>query len=471
MGTRICGDVLLVPIALKGHLNPMMYVAKMLMKRGLTMTMVISEDEASLMDSHMKGPDMDGFHLELVGSRKRRHHSSLLANSDNFGVACTPYFERILGVQQAGGEGPRCMIADQFMGWSQSWATKLKIPRYVSIVSPATFGYAMYMHSENIARGILEKEGDPEVHIPGIPTLHLDDLSGSARRYPEFITSSGDTFDESAGVLCNTFYDLEAVAIDSFNAQMRTKGAKEDKVFAIGPMLPPEFFSEGTFQGTATDVACIQWLDKRPAGSVVYVAFGSGQYLSQPQMLELANGLEASGESFLWVVLLQPDRNGKIPDIGSLLPSGFLKRTEDRGLVYPEFAPQLQILSHPATGGFVSHCGWNSTLESICRGVPMVGWPMGAEQKLCCRVVVDQAKVAVEVRHKLNNKAMVYAAEVEAALKVLMKEPKGQELKKNALELQKLARAAVGPDGSSTENLERLIDHIKSRDSRILKTQ
>lgn len=156
-------------------------------------------------------------------------------------------------------------------------------------------------------------------------------------------------------------------------------------MLSIGPMLPPAFFSEGTFVGgTAKNSECLKWLDTQRVSSVLYIAFGSITYLSAAQIQELAHGLEASQVPFLWILRVKSS-NGQSGDVTKLLPPGFQERTKERGLVHAEFAPQLQILSHPATGGFLTHCGWNSCLESICRGIPTVGWPMWAEQGLSCR--------------------------------------------------------------------------------------
>lgn len=155
----------------------------------------------------------------------------------------------------------------------------------------------------------------------------------------------------------------------------------------IGPMLPPAFFEEDVFGEKAQKSKCLRWLDTRRPSSVLYIAFGSWAFLSPPQIQELAHGLEASQVSFMWILRLEEGAG----DVAQLLPPGFCDRTQDRGFVHSEFAPQLQILSHPATAGFLTHCGWNSSLESICRGVPMLGWPMHAEQGICCRSVSIQS--------------------------------------------------------------------------------
>jgi hydroquinone glucosyltransferase len=127
-------------------------------------------------------------------------------------------------------------------------------------------------------------------------------------------------------------------------------------------------------------------------GSVLYVYFGSGGTLSTEQTTELAAGLEASEQKFLWVVHFPSDKDRSAGYFGtssaehgnddplSYLPEGFVERTSGTGLAVPLWAPQVEILNQPAVGGFLSHCGWNSTLESAAAGVPMVAWPLFADQ-------------------------------------------------------------------------------------------
>ncbi|KAK1684053.1 hypothetical protein QYE76_044901 [Lolium multiflorum] len=144
---------------------------------------------------------------------------------------------------------------------------------------------------------------------------------------------------------------------------------------AIGPILAPPTSSD-----SQDDASIIQWLDACPPRSVLYVSFGSQNSISADQMTELALGLEASGRPFLWV--LRPPvgldaTDGFKPE---WLPAGFEVRTtlRNRGLLVRGWAPQVRILAHPSTGAFLSHCGWNSILESLCHGVPLIGWPLGA---------------------------------------------------------------------------------------------
>ena len=132
---------------------------------------------------------------------------------------------------------------------------------------------------------------------------------------------------------------------------------------------------------------CILWLNKQAPRSVLYISFGSSATHSAPQLLELAMGLEASDCSFLWLV--RPPKapgisaaSGSPVPVTEFLPPGFEERMKERGMCYSGWAPQTRILKHPAVGGFLSHCGWNSTLETVCAGVPVLTWPVSAEQHL-----------------------------------------------------------------------------------------
>lgn len=154
-------------------------------------------------------------------------------------------------------------------------------------------------------------------------------------------------------------------------------------ILPVGPMLPKAYFSTDGSEipaSMARSNQCLAWLNRQPESSVVYVSFGSVAVLSLPQIHELALGLEESGERFLLV--LRPPPN---PENLPLLPEGFEERTKGRGFVRFGWAPQLYVLSHRALAGFMTHCGWNSTLEAICRGVPMLTWPIQAEQAMNSR--------------------------------------------------------------------------------------
>ncbi|CAM6092113.1 unnamed protein product [Calypogeia fissa] len=467
------GEVLMVMPTGEGHVTPLMYVAKGLMERGVSITVVVTEDQRGVAEKkvdskYLEAGGLMNFELVKVGNMGPKD-DGLKERTAFMERVSEPHLEKLLADQKSGNvRMPKCIVADQFSGWTQVWANKLGIPRYVSFPSPAVYAVAMLRHRSvecQLEHASEQEDPDFVVNLPRLPLeLHKTDLPKSFLSNTSFRTEivdrNGDSFKEAAGILFNTFYELEREAIDAFQASVAKMNApgKVTRLLPIGPMLPPAFFKEAVFEDeTAKNNRCIQWLDSRPASSVLYIAFGSWAYLTPHQIEELATALEATKVPFLWILRLQgsPDESKSVEDV---LPPGFLECTQHQGFVYSEFAPQLHILSHPSTGGFLTHCGWNSSLESICRGVPMVGWPNKAEQGLCCRVLVDLAKVAIEVTKGENE--LAGRKDLEKAITVLMKEPQGQELKRRATELQRLARAAVSPGGSSHGSLEQFVKDI-----------
>jgi len=220
-------------------------------------------------------------------------------------------------------------------------------------------------------------------------------------------------------------------------------------IYTVGPLISSSLLES---DDNYDKEGCLKWLDRQPASSVLFVAFGSKGTLSDNQIRELAFGLEASGQRFLWVLRKEP-----IPpsdstmtaeaDTREVFPEGFESRTEDRGLVVRSWAPQIPVLSHPSTGGFLSHCGWNSTIESISHGVPMIAWPLVAEQRMNAFLLVKEMKVAIEA--KKGPDGLVSRQEVERAARELMEGDGGMKIKKRMGELKEAANNALAEGGSS----------------------
>ncbi|KEH18146.1 UDP-glucosyltransferase family protein [Medicago truncatula] len=203
------------------------------------------------------------------------------------------------------------------------------------------------------------------------------------------------------------------------------------------------------------------WLENQTPNSVLYVCFGSGGTFSQQQTNELALGLELSGQKFLWV-LREPSKSKdvdyKIASIGNddndllkYLPHGFLERTKEQGLVVPLWAPQTKILSHNSTGGFLTHCGWNSTLESIVSGVPMVTWPLFGDQRMNAILIVEGLKVGLKI--KFNENDIAEREEIAKVVKDLMLGEERSEIRQRIEELKDEAACALAGDGSFTRAL------------------
>ncbi|KAL7203834.1 hypothetical protein ACSBR2_016979 [Camellia fascicularis] len=219
------------------------------------------------------------------------------------------------------------------------------------------------------------------IQLPGCVPVHgkdlLDPVQDRSHDSYKGLLRNIKLFGSAEGIILNSFVDLEEGALKA----LQDEGLGKRPVYPVGPLI-----QAGSSEGLERS-ECLQWLNGQPSESVVFVSFGSGGTLSQDQHNELALGLERSGQRFLWVARSPNDKSANAAYFNaqsrdnplSFLPKGFLERTQGRGLVVLSWAPQIQVLSHRATGGFLMHCGWNSTLESIVQGVPLIAWPLYAE--------------------------------------------------------------------------------------------
>jgi UDP:flavonoid glycosyltransferase YjiC (YdhE family) len=206
----------------------------------------------------------------------------------------------------------------------------------------------------------------------------------------------------------------------------------------------------------------LKWLDSKKPNSVVYICFGSMASFPASQLKEIATGLEASGQQFIWVV--RRNKNSE-EDKEDWLPEGFEERMEDKGLIIRGWAPQVLILDHEAIGAFVTHCGWNSTLEGITAGKPMITWPVSAEQFYNEKLVTDVLKTGVGVGVKEWVRVRgdhVKSEAVEKAITQIMVGEEGEEKRSRAIKLGEMARKAVEEGGSSCSDFNALIEELRS---------
>ncbi|EXC02932.1 Hydroquinone glucosyltransferase [Morus notabilis] len=288
------------------------------------------------------------------------------------------------------------------------------------------------------------------VKLPGCVPVHGRDLGDPAQDrkhtiYKVLLNISKRSY-EAAGIIVNSFLDLEPGALKA----LKEGFYNNPPVYPVGPVVQT---------GSSSSDPCLSWLDKQPKGSVLFVSFGSGGTLSQDQMTELALGLEMSGARFFWVAKSPHEKTAarffsveSNEDPFDYLPKGFLERTKDVGLVVSTWAPQVQVLSHGSTGGFLSHCGWNSALESIVHGVPLIAWPSYAEQRTNAVLLADDVKVAIRV--KVNDKGLVGREEISGRVRELMEgELEGKLIRARVKELKDKACLALSKEGSSTKSL------------------
>lgn len=286
--------------------------------------------------------------------------------------------------------------------------------------------------------------------IPGMQGIRLKDI-------PSFIrtTNRDDTmlnFDggeaqnalKAQGLILNTFESLEDEVISALRQSF-------PRLYTIGPLpllvnnLQPSKLDLIGSNLWKEDTGCIGWLDTHKPRSVVYVNFGSITVMTAEHLSEFAWGLANSRHPFLWVI--RPDL---ISGEKAILPEGFISQTKDRG-VLASWCPQDKVLSHPSVGVFLTHSGWNSTLESICGGVPMICWPFFAEQPTNCRYVCAKWEIGLEID------ANVRRAEVESLVRETMEGEKGKDMKLNAMEWKEKAEEAIKQGKHSCKDFDELV--------------
>ncbi|CAJ2634221.1 unnamed protein product [Trifolium pratense] len=267
------------------------------------------------------------------------------------------------------------------------------------------------------------------------------------------------------GLIINSFEELESHAVHSFSSHPELAGLPI--IYPVGPILTPEPKSKSVVE--PDDI--IKWLDDQPPSSVVFFCFGTSGSFDEDQVKEIAHAIENSGARFVWS-LRKPQLKGVAPsdyslsDLSLVLPEGFLDRTRGIGRVIG-WAPQTQILAHPATGGFVSHCGWNSTLESIYFGVPIATWPIYAEQQTNAFELVVELKLAVEIAldYKVEFKGgpnyLLTADKIEGGIRNVL--DKDGEVRKKVKKMSEKSRTTLLEGGSSYTYLGRLIDYIMNQ--------
>ncbi|KAG9131935.1 hypothetical protein Leryth_023249 [Lithospermum erythrorhizon] len=267
------------------------------------------------------------------------------------------------------------------------------------------------------------------------------------------------------GIIINTLTELEPFAV-----QALFRG-KNPPVYPVGPVLNLQNSNSLKNEEDKYE-KIISWLDLQPPCSVVFLCFGSMGSFDEKQVKEIAIALERSEQRFLWALRMRPKTGElKIPaDLANpeeVLPEGFLERTKDIGRVIG-WAPQMTVLSHPAVGGFVSHCGWNSTLESVWSGVLMGTWPLYAEQQLNAFQLVKELGIAMDIKIDFrtdfhgNSLSFVSADEIEIGIRKMM-EMEGQEIEvmRNKVKDMKVkSRQAVMEGGSSYNTIGLLINDI-----------
>ncbi|CAN1252982.1 UDP-glycosyltransferase 86A1 [Linum perenne] len=424
---------IIVPYPLQGHVIPAVHLAVKLASQGFTITFINTEyihHKAAAAAASGGGGDVfadvrkSGLDIRYstvsdglpVGFDRSLNHDEFMASILH--VLPTHVEEVIAGIVVAGekdGAVVRCLVADTFFVWPSKVAKKFGLV-YVSVWTEPALVYTLYHHvhllRQNGHFGCQDRRKDAIDYIPDtIKELELDTISGLEQDH-------------------------------------------KAQVYAIGPIFPPGFTTSLVSTSLWFESDCTQWLNTKPPGSVLYVSFGSYAHVEKADLMEIARGLALSKVSFVWV-LRDDIVSSDDPDP---LPDGFREEVSDRGMIVG-WCSQKEVLAHVAVGGFLTHCGWNSILESTWCGVPMLCFPLYTDQFTNRKLVVDDWKNGIN----LIDQTVVTKEEVCKNIKRLMNERLKDEIKEKVNNVKKILTNTLEPSGSSEQNFNRFVRELNDK--------
>ncbi|KAL1535028.1 hypothetical protein AAHA92_31131 [Salvia divinorum] len=461
-------NFILIPFMAPGHIIPMINMAQSLSNHGAAAAIILTHFDAARFTSAIDRTLQSSPSIRLLKIRFPSSEAGLpptcqsadtLPSHDllpNFSTAIKmlqPPVEHLL-LQEL--PHPTCIISDKLLTWTAETCDKLHLPRIV--FDGMNCFTQLVTHNLYVSKIYQTVPPDEPFLVPGLPDpvevtrLQLPGLFNPGPKHvPGFREKVRETEASAYGVVVNSFEEVEKRYIDEFR---KVRGGK---VWCIGPL------SLGKEDMIVDCGPFLEWLDGREPASVVYSCLGSLSSPSPAQFAELALGLEASNHPFIVVA--------KGSEIWEWIQGeGIEERTRERGFFVRDWAPQEAILSRPEVGAFLTHCGWNSTLEGICAGVPMVTWPLFAEQFLNEKLVVGilgigvgvGARGVVHVGEEDESGKKVRRDGIKEAIEMVM--DKGEEAcgrRKRAQGFAETAKGAVREGGSSFLNLQLLIQEIQ----------
>ncbi|XP_027365480.1 gallate 1-beta-glucosyltransferase-like [Abrus precatorius] len=468
IGSEAPINVFMVSFPAQGHINPLLRLGKFLAAKGLFVTFATSETAGkdmrtanSISDTSVT-PVGDGFlkfdffedgladddpikkelsdycaHLELVGKQYVSHMIKKHAEENN------PI---------------SCIINNPFLPWVCGVAAEHGIPSALLWIQSSAVFTAYYSYFHKLVRFPSHDEPYIDVHLPSIVLKYneVPDFLHPSSPYPFLGTLILEQFKNLSipfCVLVDTFEELEHDYINYISKFVLMR--------PIGPLFKnPKAKGSRDIRGDfMKSDDCMEWLNSKDSASVVYISFGTIVFLPQEQVTEIAHGLLESKVSFLWVIKPPLLELGLQPHV---LPDGFLEGTRDKGKVV-QWSPQEEVLAHPSVACFMTHCGWNSSMEALTLGVPMLTFPAWGDQVTNAKFLVDVYGVGIKLGYSQSEKKVVSREEVKKCLLEAIVGPKAEELKRNALKWKRVAEAAVDDGGSSDGHLDAFVEDVKRR--------
>jgi UDP-glucoronosyl and UDP-glucosyl transferase len=458
--------VFLIPQLSKGHMIPMTDFAKLLAAAhpDVEPTILVTPANAALIKASLEHPSVGQVQIltypfpseglktsvETMGAGTKEE-TRLINSSSSF--ICTA-LEELLSKRK-----PDVVVADALFHWAPSVASEFGIP-CILFFSSGVFSLVVYRHIYEMRPSMGVDDCVTVSDLPGpnivMPVREIPNYPvGQDEVTSKILDSLFGSWPDVFSIVFNTFRELESEYCVEYG-RVQTKNA-----YFIGPVSLCNVSNgdEAIYRGGEGEAACLRWLDGKEDGSVVYVSFGSQCYFKSEQLHELAKGLQESGRNFLWVV--------RGDDAKEWMPDEWEERIAGRGFVVKGWAPQVAILSHPATGAFMTHCGWNSILESLTAGVPMLTWPFAAEEFINERLLVEVMGCAARVwdggkrSTKEDEHELVPGSAIAHAVSKFMK-PGGEyvTMRSKAQNIATLALASMQEGGSSHGDMKSLVNEM-----------
>ena len=468
MGSESHIHVLLVSFPAQGHINPLLRLGKCLAAKGLFVTFATTESfgkdmrTANNISDKLATPVGDGFlkfeFFEEGLADDDPIRKNLSDNTAHLEVVGKQFVSQMIKKHAEANQPISCIINNPFFPWVCDVAAEHGIPSALLWIQSSAVFTCYYHYYHKLVRFPSNDEPYIDVQLPSMQLKYneIPDFLHPFSPFPFLGTLILEQFKDLSKPFCvlvDTYEELEHDYISYLSKFLLVR--------SVGPLFKnPKAADGSSIRGDLIKSDdCIEWLNSRPPSSVVYISFGSLVYHPQEQVDEIAHGLLNSQVSFLWVLKAPPKDWNVQPHV---LPDGFLEQTVERGKVV-QWSPQEEVLAHPSVACFMTHCGWNSTMEALTSGVPMLTFPAWGDQVTNAKYIVDVYGVGIRLGYSQAENKIVTRDEVKKCLLEATVGSKAQELKENALKWRKAAEAAVADGGSSDRNLDAFVEDIKQR--------